>query len=422
MTKFCTDLIYRQLGAGDTVGLIWPGSIHGGKVKIKHRKNISGAESIEIVNPLPVPYDEGILNIQSFIKDEGYICYKNFFEVWRPDVLHLHTLMGLHKSMVRAAKDLHIRVIFTAHDFFPLCTKVSMTNGNGVCKCAETCSGCPVCNSTALSLHKLTFLQSDLYRMIKDRSFVTKIRKKHRHAFLEEKNTSAPKKVLPSSNEYMKLRQHYLSIVMLADVVHYNSSLTENVYSKYITHPNSVVVPVTHGDIRNKKKKKMFGEKLRITYLGPPGKAKGFHRLKSALDLLEKENHNFVLNIFFEPEKAEKYMQIHRRYSYNMLDSIFENTDIMISPTASYDTFGFTVAEALSRGVPVLVTDNTGAKDVIPDGGGIVIKSADHMRIYSALSSLNIKSLESMNSAIIEKADIMDMRAFCKMIKEIYSR
>ena len=105
-----------------------------------------------------------------------------------------------------------------------------------------------------------------------------------------------------------------------------------------------------------------------------------------------------------------------------MLDSIFENTDIMISPTASYDTFGFTVAEALSRGVPVLVTDNTGAKDVIPDGGGIVIKSADHTRIYSALSSLNIKSLESMNSAIIEKADIMDMRAVCKMIKEIYSR
>ena len=37
------------------------------------------------------------------------------------DVLHVHTLMGLHKSLLDAAKDLSIKIVFTAHDYQWVC-------------------------------------------------------------------------------------------------------------------------------------------------------------------------------------------------------------------------------------------------------------------------------------------------------------
>ena len=60
-------------------------------------------------------------------------------------------------------------------------------------------------------------------------------------------------------------------------------------------------------------------------------------------------------------------MNIHGRYSYDELEAIMDETDLLICPSVWYETFGYTVLEALSFGVPVLVSDTVGAKDIIPD-------------------------------------------------------
>ena len=74
LTKFCMDLMHQQCCDGHTVALLWPGHICAfpKKVVIKARKNVlyDGKEmgNFEVINPLPISYDEGISDIGAFTK------------------------------------------------------------------------------------------------------------------------------------------------------------------------------------------------------------------------------------------------------------------------------------------------------------------------------------------------------------------
>ena len=68
LTKYCTDLMKIQLTGGNNVGLLWPGrmKVVGTQVKIKQGKAVDGIKNYEIINPLPVPLDEGIIEVDKF--------------------------------------------------------------------------------------------------------------------------------------------------------------------------------------------------------------------------------------------------------------------------------------------------------------------------------------------------------------------
>ena len=73
LIKFCMDVMIQQFRMGHQVALLWPGQIRllQSRTVIKQRKTIiiNGAHitNLEIINPLPIPYDEGITNIKYFI-------------------------------------------------------------------------------------------------------------------------------------------------------------------------------------------------------------------------------------------------------------------------------------------------------------------------------------------------------------------
>ena len=64
LTKYVIDLAKEQVMEGHNVSLIWPGEIKiiGRKNRIKKRPSVYGINSFEIINPLPVSYDEGIVD------------------------------------------------------------------------------------------------------------------------------------------------------------------------------------------------------------------------------------------------------------------------------------------------------------------------------------------------------------------------
>lgn len=70
LTKYCIDLMLTQAEQGHEVALLWPGRITIVKKKpeIHKGRNWNGIESFEIINPLPVPLDEGILDVDAYIK------------------------------------------------------------------------------------------------------------------------------------------------------------------------------------------------------------------------------------------------------------------------------------------------------------------------------------------------------------------
>ena len=430
LTKFCMDLMIQQMAEGHQVSLLWPGEIllHTKKTYIRHHRKKYGIFSFEVLNPTPVSYDEGIVEIEAFMVKGNQDVYDNFLKKLAPDVIHIHTLMGLHKSLLTAAKGLGIRLVFSAHDFFPICPKVTMFCNGSACKTIDSCENCGICNLTALSIPKIMVLQSSAYRVLKDSWVVKKLRKQHRDAYLREEIAKQidPSKVMKTADDYQNLRRFYNGLLNLMDVIHYNSSVTRDNYEKYL-HMNgteSVLIPITHGDIRKIKPKKQFGKGLRITYLGPASAAKGYFLLKEALDLLWYDHENgrrdFCLNVYFTPMEQPPYMKCHERYHYGELERIFEQTDLLVAPSILLETFGYTVLEALSYGVPVIISDNVGAKDLVPAGGGFVIPDITAEKLADAIRQLDSQKLQSMNDVIINQMQIPSIASMGREIMSCY--
>lgn len=420
LTKFCMDLMKEQVQEGDQVSLLWPGEIQlfGKRTKIQKNRSVDGIANFEVINPTPVSYDEGIVDIPAFVDEGDLKVYEQFLQFVHPEVIHIHTLMGLHKNLLVAAKKKGIKTVFTAHDFFPICPKVTMFRDSMICPDADICASCPACNMTALSLRKIQILQSPAYRVLKESTLVKKLRKSHRDEYLSGQEVSEGE-ATRTAGDYRKLREYYKSLLDLMDVVHYNSSVTKGVYEKYMGERKCVLIPITHGDIKDRRKKKEFGSKIRFTYLSAQSAAKGYFVLKSVLDELWKKRQDFELKIFFKPGENTPYMKSYERYDYSQLEDIMNHTDVLIQPSVWNETFGYTVIEALSYGVPVIVSNHVGAKDVIPAGAGITVGSK--CELLKTLEHISTAQLENMNEKILDSFNVTTMKSFNEeFVKNVY--
>lgn len=138
--------------------------------------------------------------------------------------------------------------------------------------------------------------------------------------------------------------------------------------------------------------------------------------------MLWSKQQNFCLDVHFTPTKMSPYIKIHDRYSYTELEKIFDETDVMVAPSVWYETFGFTVLEALSYGVPVVISGNVGAKDILIEEAGIVIEDISVRKLCEVVQSITQTKLQTMNKTIVEKQSIMEIADMTKTIeKECYS-
>ena len=139
------------------------------------------------------------------------------------------------------------------------------------------------------------------------------------------------------------------------------------------------------------------------------------------LTMKSKAQQRFCLDVHFVPMESAPYIKSHDRYSYAELERIFDETDILVAPSICYETFGFTVLEALSYGVPVIISGNVGAKDILVDGAGIVIEDIEAEKLCEILQGLTRQKLELMNKVIVESQPIMRMEDMSRQIeKECY--
>lgn len=463
LTKYCMDLMSAQKKAGHQVAMMWPGAISfsGHFVRFKKsKKRINDGigeeyiDSFEVINPLPVPLDEGILEVEKFTKACSDIkAYESFLEEYAPDVIHIHTLMGLHKEFVKIAKNMGIKIVFTSHDYFGICPKVTLFRNDEVCD--GDCKKCGECNQGALSLNKIRILQSGLYRGLKNTAIVKKMRKAHRNEFFreEEPEEKYTKELLQYGEEsedneekrnqevtdkfgemildeychrYEKLRKYYISILKMVDVIHFNSTVTASVYRKFL--PDTVkgkVINITHSNIGDNRRVKDFHENvLRITYLAPAKNFKGYGIMKQALDeIWIQGKRDFHLTMYNEAETMAPYITVKPHFDYKELVNIFEETDVLIMPSVWKETFGFTVLEALSYGVPVLVTENVGAKDLLDDGrfGMIVEPTVDGVKEGILQLMENREMLVEYNKRIVSEMDLGRVIQSVDEIEGLYS-
>ena len=121
-------------------------------------------------------------------------------------------------------------------------------------------------------------------------------------------------------------------------------------------------------------------------------------------------------------ENRPPYIQEQKEgYRYSDLKEIFSETDILLAPSLCYETFGYTVLEALCYGVPVIVSDNVGAKDIV-ENCGLVVKAGDRESLKNAILSLNANKIEELTRNIFSSKKTKLWDNFAKEMNSIYNR
>lgn len=414
LTKYCVDLMLTQKEKGYEVALLWPGRIKiiNRKLKIIQEGYWNGIESFEMINPLPVALDEGIKDITTYTTKADTDSIYSFFKNEKPDIFHVHSLMGLYKEFIEVANAMGIRTVFTTHDYYGLCPKVTFFYNGRQCINALKCTECPQCNANALSVKKISVLQSPLYRKIKDNKLIKLVRKKHRQSFFGDnqvnENLSTNNR---TAEEYVDLRNYYISILEKIDIIHFNSTVSEEVYLKYIQPQKYNVVSITHRDIADHiVTRKKRGQKITFGYLGPAKPYKGFNYMLEVMDDLWKERKDFELVIYTKTREKKPYLKfIQDGYTYDEMQRIFNSMDCLLVPSLWKETFGFIVLEASSYGVPVIVSENVGAKDILP-------KENTYIDLKEKLIQIIENGIEFTYTERLEL--LLDMRVHTDIVRE----
>lgn len=168
-------------------------------------------------------------------------------------------------------------------------------------------------------------------------------------------------------NDYCKLLEYYKACFGLVDCFHFNSETARNVYLENLGTVNGKVVPITHSGIIDNRQKKLFDSNaLRIGFIGNATPYKGLPLLMKVL----KQTPDKVLwrlNVWGGKVGKERDWPIFYmgKFDSRSIASVYDGMDVLVVPSIWKETFGFVVLEALSYGVPVIVSDNVGAKDIV---------------------------------------------------------
>ena len=302
-----------------------------------------------------------------------------------PDVIHLHTLMGLPLEFLEIAHERNIKIVYTTHDFYGLCPKMLEPNSMDLLQSRECTYDCMLCKDGP-SLNKIKIMQSHFYEKMKNTSLIKKIRQNQKKNISETNISSKESDPVSQAEVYdrYQLRKYYLKMFNLIDKFHFNSNVSADYIRNFLPNASGKVISITHKGLQDNRKnnnQKFNKDKIRFTYIGPYDQKKGFYLLGDIFKELSKKYSNFEVNfygdILEQPIFKESWAKNHGIIPKEKMNEVYQNTDILVQPSLWHETFGFTILEALSQGVLCLVSKNVGAKDLV--NKSMIFKTSDNL-------------------------------------------
>ena len=179
LTRYSVDLS-KELSKKNEVILLYPGKMpffSSSKLHFYDRKNKKyHFRVVEMENPLPVSLGLGIDTSVPYMNKRDKKNIVTFLKKENPDVIHIHTLMGLPLEFLEVAKDLNIKIVYTTHDFYGLCPKMLKDNSLELLKNRQCTYDCMLCKKGP-ALHKIKIMQSHQYMRLKNTSLISLLRK-----------------------------------------------------------------------------------------------------------------------------------------------------------------------------------------------------------------------------------------------------
>lgn len=229
--------------------------------------------------------------------------------------------------------------------------------------------------------------------------------------------------------KYDSLLNMYKRMYGMVDAFHFNSQNTRNVFEKYIDVPSdSAVVPITHSSIKDYRRLHDYNHPtLKLGFIGSEATYKGLPVLKRVIERLNSVGLESNISLVVYGGRLgvdEKLSNVvyKGRFSSFQIKNVYESVDLMVVPSICYETFGFTVLEALQFGVPSLVSNTVGAKDIVKEIAPqfVYLMEDDLFEILKRLIG-NREELVEYNKRIVESPWKWSIEQHAKEIEyEIY--
>lgn len=214
--------------------------------------------------------------------------------------------------------------------------------------------------------------------------------------------------------QYKQLLNYYKEYFDYINYFHFNSNISRDVFHRYLNPNKERVIPITHRDIKDNRKKKNYSNDsfLKIGFIGSEKAYKGLPILISVLaSNFDKKKWQLSVwggRIGFKTDLPIYY---NGKFGKNTIAHVYESMDVLIVPSIWKETFSLVTLEAISYGVPVIVSENVGAKDIVTlyDKDFVYHTREELIKLLQELIN-NKKKLIDFNSAILTKTWKYDMR------------
>ena len=183
-----------------------------------------------------------------------------------------------------------------------------------------------------------------------------------------------------------------------ADKIITPSSYTQNTFLNRGFDKRKVCIAPLIGknEVRNLGINKIDqSEQITFAFIGENLLRKGLLYLLEAWKKFDKNDHKLIIrsnssDIHHNPKIKNLINQkgITIKDYYKDINDFYDEADVLCLPSID-EGFGMVVLEAMSNGVPAIVSKNVGASDLISDKkNGIIINTADSDEIYQAINYL----------------------------------
>ncbi|MGH9921989.1 MAG: glycosyltransferase family 4 protein [Nitrososphaerales archaeon] len=214
-------------------------------------------------------------------------------------------------------------------------------------------------------------------------------------------------------------------------------ALSDNVVKLYVDHnfdPDEIVFIPNFINIKNKKfnGSKRTNGRFNILYVGPISKMKGVDVLIRAFGILQTRNINAHLTLVGSGKwisycrSLVKELQIDGKVTFtghlehSKTQEIYADADVFVHPARLNEPFGRSLMEALSYGVPCVVSDKISPELI--SNATLVFKNEDSEDLAKQLNSfIEEQDLQSrMRSSCVETAKQYDIDLIGRKIAGLY--
>jgi glycosyltransferase involved in cell wall biosynthesis len=319
--------------------------------------------------------------------------FNNFIASIKPDICHIQNIFGFPIGLVDILKKYGVPVVFTLHDYTPICPTSHLFLKTGrICsykvdelECAKCCSGSP---------SFMQFSMQDAFEKllcsIRYKSFFWRLVAKVRNTLLEfVKRFHRQLKNKPYRIR-LKLMAEFLNKV---DLVHCISSIQAKRLQELTGKLKNLVVlplcPPSLVSICHVPRISLTEEQVPtfcVLNVQNGRDDKGYSFLHEALKSLEKMRSDFKV-MWYATGVDTQCVKFKGLYSQDDLDSIASDSDFCIIPSLWYETLAFTGVEMLARGVPLICSKRVGVSEYLIDGVNGLLFEPDHPDTLVSLMS-----------------------------------